>query len=150
MQKIVVNDDGTAVPGDWTLTATGPDTVTGPGNSADVTEQTVTPGDYTLTESGGPPGYDPGTWQCTGGTVTDDVVTITDDATVVCTITNTEIVIPPPDPDPGPVDPGDVGGESETLPGTGSDPLAAAGLGFALLLGGIFMLAIHRRRVVVG
>ncbi|MET0829113.1 MAG: collagen-binding domain-containing protein, partial [Microbacterium sp.] len=146
LEKVVVNDGGTAVPADWTLTATGPATITGAGNSAAVTEQTVPAGDYTLSESNGPPGYEAGAWDCVGGTLTGDVVTIDDEATVVCTITNIEIVVPtPPDPDPDPDDPGGVADERETLPDTGTDVLPAGATGLALLLGGLVTLALSRR-----
>ena len=60
---------GTAVPADWTLTATGPTPITGPGSSPAVTEQTVNAGTYALSESGGPAGYTASAWSCTGGTV---------------------------------------------------------------------------------
>ena len=80
---------GIARPREWTLTAEGPQTVTGAGNSHHVTGVVVTPGDYTLSESNGPAHYAPGSWSCTGGTVTGDVVTVTASADVTCTITNT-------------------------------------------------------------
>lgn len=80
---------GSAVPSDWTLTADGPETVSGPGNSPDVSNVTVSAGDYLLNESGGDPNYLPGTWQCTGGTLTVDTVTVASGANVTCSITNT-------------------------------------------------------------
>lgn len=75
-------------PNRFTLTASGPTTISGQGNSAAVTNQVVTAGQYTLSETG--PAYfvQDGDWTCTGGTVTDDVVTVADDANVTCTVTN--------------------------------------------------------------
>ncbi len=43
--------------------------ISGPGNSASVTNQTVNAGNYALSESGGPAGYTAGSWTCTGGTL---------------------------------------------------------------------------------
>ena len=56
--KVVVNGTtgGTATPEQWTLTAAGPTPVTGPGNSPQVTSQTVNAGAYALSEANGPPG----------------------------------------------------------------------------------------------
>ena len=145
LEKVVVNDDGTAVPGDWTLTATGPATISGAGNSDAVTEQTVPPGGYTLSESDGPPGYEASAWECDGGTVTGDVVTVDEGASVVYTITNTESgVIPPPEPEPNPDDSGGVADEGETLPDTGADVFPAGATGLALLLGGLVTMALSR------
>ena len=87
---------GTAVPGDWTLTADGPDIVTGPGNSDDVTNVSVDTGDYDLSESGGPADYTAGTWSCSGNTLTGTTVTVAADADVTCQITNR--YAPPPAP----------------------------------------------------
>ena len=76
--KTVTNDNGgTALPTDWTLTATGPTTgVTGTTGSPAVTNAVVSAGTYTLAESAGPAGYAPGAWTCTGGTLTDSTVTV--------------------------------------------------------------------------
>src|SRR5204862_285491 len=56
--KVVDDRDtgATHVPGDWTLTANGPTDVSGPGNSPQVTDQTVDAGSYALSESGEPDG----------------------------------------------------------------------------------------------
>ncbi|PJJ56830.1 hypothetical protein CLV56_1043 [Mumia flava] len=87
--KNVVNDNGgTAGPGDWTLSADGPTPVSGPGNSDQVTNQTVDAGDYDLSESGGPDGYTPTDWQCTGGTVSGSTVSVPSGGEVFCAITN--------------------------------------------------------------
>ena len=92
---VKVVDDGesgaTAVPADWTLTAAnGPTTVTGPGNSASVTNQEIPVGDYALSEDG-PDGYTASDWTCVGATVTADSFTVGLGADVTCTITNTAI-----------------------------------------------------------
>jgi len=84
---------GTALPSAWTLTADGPDNLSGITGSVDVTAVTVAAGDYTLGESG-PAGYS-GTWSCTGGGVLDqDGVSLTLADTnpaqeTTCTLTNT-------------------------------------------------------------
>ena len=90
LEKDVVNDNGgTAVDTDWTLTATGPDTISGSEGDASITNATVAAGDYTLTESGGPSGYTNLGWSCTGGTLNGNVVTLAnDDGAVTCTVTN--------------------------------------------------------------
>lgn len=95
-KNVVNTGGGTAVPGDWTLTADGPEIVTGPGNSADVTRVSVDTGDYDLSESGGPADYTAGAWRCAGGSLTGTTVTVAADANVVCKITNT--FTPPPAP----------------------------------------------------
>ena len=96
--KVVDNGQtgASAVPGNWTLTATpvnitGQAPVTGAGNSPAVTNQTVFSGSYDLSESGGPAGFQPGTWSCTGGTLSGVRLTIPSGSTVSCTITNTAI-----------------------------------------------------------
>ena len=59
--KTVTNDNGgTALPTAWTLTGTGPTTITGATGSAAVTNASVNAGTYTLSESTGPAGYLPG------------------------------------------------------------------------------------------
>ena len=87
---------GTAVPADWTLTADGPQTVTGPGGSAAVTDVVVIAGDYVVSESGGVANYVPGLWTCTGGALRARSVSVTAGAHVTCRITNT--YRPPPRP----------------------------------------------------
>ena len=89
--KVVVNGTtgGTATPEQWTLTAAGPTPVTGPGNSPQVTSQTVNAGAYALSEADGPAGYAASAWECAGGTLTDTSVAVPNGGTVTCTITNT-------------------------------------------------------------
>jgi uncharacterized repeat protein (TIGR01451 family) len=95
LDKIVVNnDDGTAVESDWTLTATGPTTISGPGavGSTDVVSGSdFLAGEYTLSESAGPAGYTASSWSCVtngGAPVTGSSITLTVGDTATCTITN--------------------------------------------------------------
>ena len=78
LKKVVNDDGGTAVDTDWTLTATGPETITGSEGDASITNADVSAGTYTLSESGGPSGYAEGSWVCTGdGTFDSNNSTIT-------------------------------------------------------------------------
>lgn len=79
---------GGSVVSDWTLTASGTQTITGKTGDASVTSAVVTPGTYALSESGSPAGYAAGAWTCTGATVTGSSVTVAANANAVCTITN--------------------------------------------------------------
>ncbi len=91
LEKVVDNGatGATFGPADWTLAADGPTPISGAGNSAAVTDQSVGVGVYTLSESGGPDGYTAGEWSCTDGTLDGNALTLDfgDDAT--CTIVNT-------------------------------------------------------------
>ena len=80
---------GTSVVADWTLTATGPSTITGKTTDPAVTGATVPTGTFNLTESG-PANYSPSAWVCTGATSqTATSVTLAKGAKATCTITNT-------------------------------------------------------------
>ncbi len=79
---------GTASKTDWTLSATGPTTISGSTGSAEVTDVSVSPGTYTLDESG-PTGYSPSAWICTGGTLTGSSLDLAAGDTASCSITNT-------------------------------------------------------------
>jgi hypothetical protein len=79
---------GTAAATDWTLTATGPTTISGATGSVAVTNALVTPGVYTLTETG-PAGYTAGPWNCTAGTLVGNQLTLAAGQTATCTIINT-------------------------------------------------------------
>jgi len=95
LAKTVVNDNsGTAVAGDFTLTATGPGTITGVTGDAAITDAAVAPGTYNLTESG-PTGY-AGTWSCTAGTLVGASLTLNAGTDAVCTLVNNDIYVPPP------------------------------------------------------
>ncbi len=94
LNKILVNDNGgTAVESNWTLTATGPTSISGPGatGSADVvSDATFDAGVYTLSESAGPSGYTPTAWSCVGGTQNGNQITVGLGQSVVCSITNND------------------------------------------------------------
>jgi len=92
LQKTTTNDNGgTAIDTDWTLTATGPETISGEEGDASITGATVVVGSYDLSESG-PAGYSASAWVCTGtGTQNDsDTVTLAAGQNATCTITNTD------------------------------------------------------------
>ncbi len=76
-----VAGSGLAVPADWTLTGTGPTTVSGAGDTGVVT---VTNGTYELAESAGPAQYTASAWSCNGVMPTPTSV-IVDDAGVSST-----------------------------------------------------------------
>ncbi|MDL2341992.1 MAG: hypothetical protein QFB87_02865 [Patescibacteria group bacterium] len=99
--KHVTNDNGGANTADqWTLKAQhNADTPVinaagAPSNSGTVATTTTTPVTantaYALTESG-PTGYAPSSWGCTGGVLTNGVVTLGVGQNVTCTITNDDI-----------------------------------------------------------
>jgi uncharacterized repeat protein (TIGR01451 family) len=96
--KTVENDEGgTAVDTDFTLTATGPEVITGVEGDASITSAVVAVGDYALTESA-QAGYTLAGWSCSEG-LSGETVTLVKDAVVTCTATNT---------DDTPVDPADL------------------------------------------
>jgi len=87
--KNVTNDNGgTALPSAWTLTASGPTTISGKTNTPSVTNASVSTGTYALSESGGPSGYAASSWSCVGGSQSGSSVTIAANQNVTCTITN--------------------------------------------------------------
>lgn len=145
VKEVVNDDDGTAAPADWTLTATGPTPgVTGVTGEAAVTTVPVDPGSYTLTEDG-PDGYESRGWVCVDQNdgsalpVSADTVTIGASGDVVCTVTNDDIAtaaaVPPSGGDPG----------TQRLPVTGAQLGGAAALAGALLAAGGLLLAGRRR-----
>ncbi|EKD99541.1 MAG: hypothetical protein ACD_22C00235G0001, partial [uncultured bacterium] len=86
LRKVVVNDNGgTNVAADWTLTATGPTTLSG--STPVDSDNTFDAGAYALSESG-PAGYSSSAWTCVGGTQVGSNITIGIDQDVTCTITN--------------------------------------------------------------
>lgn len=87
LSKNVIGSD--QPPSAWTLTATGPSAVGGPSGSASVTRAPVPAGEYALAEAGGPSGYAAGPWECIGGDLTADTVTVAAGSDVTCTVTNT-------------------------------------------------------------
>ena len=89
LTKTVVNDEGgTAVDTDFTLTATGPDTISGIEGAPAITNATVAVGAYALTESS-LADYTLQGWACTSG-LSGSTVTLAKDQVVTCTATNTD------------------------------------------------------------
>ncbi|MEI2797352.1 hypothetical protein V8246_17015, partial [Pseudoxanthomonas sp. F11] len=92
IKQVVNTGGGTAVATDWTLTATGPTVVSGPGGVGPVP---VSAGVYTLSESTGPAGYVAGAgWDCVNdGNVStgNQVITVANGGQVICSITNTYV-----------------------------------------------------------
>ncbi|MDO8498851.1 MAG: hypothetical protein Q7S44_03635 [bacterium] len=94
LDKIVTNNNGgSAAESEWTLTATGPTSISGPGaaGSADVvSDASFDAGTYTLSESAGPSGYTASVWSCTNGVTVNgsSEITIALGQSTVCSITN--------------------------------------------------------------
>ena len=88
--KVVNNPyGGTEKPSAWTLTATGPSTISGAGGVS--SDSTFQAGTYSLSESG-PSGYSASSWSCilnNGSPVTGSSIKLTNGDTATCTITNT-------------------------------------------------------------
>lgn len=93
LAKVVENDDnGTLGAADFTLTATGPDSILGVHGSPDVTNRVVRPGAYTLGEVT-EPGYSASLYSCTmnGGAATSgNSLNLQLGDAAVCTITNSD------------------------------------------------------------
>ncbi|MCL4295825.1 MAG: S8 family serine peptidase [Anaerolineae bacterium] len=85
--KVVVNDNGgAALATDFTLSASGPTPISGPGGAT--SDATFEAGTYDLSETG-PAGYSASDWVCTGGTQNDaDTITLGLGESATCTITN--------------------------------------------------------------
>lgn len=91
LEKEVINDDGgSAVDTDFTLSASGPLTVTGPEGHAMVTGIGVLAGTYVLSETG-PDGYENLGWSCDGGSLIGDELTLGLGDVVVCTVINDDM-----------------------------------------------------------
>ena len=91
LQKTVINDNGgTALDTAFTLTATGPTTISGTEGQPAITNASVNAGVYTLTESG-PAGYTNQGWQCTGGgSLNGNQLTLGLGVSATCTVTNND------------------------------------------------------------
>lgn len=85
--KNVINDNGgTAGVGDWTLTATGPTSISGPGGAS--SDSSFDQGTYTLSETS-ISGYSASAWSCTGtGTQTGNQISLDLGESAACQITN--------------------------------------------------------------
>ena len=79
---------GSAQATDWTLSATGPTTISGHTGDPAITAAAVGAGTYTLAEAG-PAGYSASAWGCTGGTLTGSSLVLAAGETASCSITNT-------------------------------------------------------------
>ncbi|QNP54976.1 DUF11 domain-containing protein [Tessaracoccus defluvii] len=90
--KTVTNDNGgQALPGDFTLTATGPTPITGVTGATAVTGATVNAGQYALSETN-LDGYAAGAWSCEGGGILDgSTLGLLPGEDVTCTINNDDI-----------------------------------------------------------
>jgi hypothetical protein len=95
LNKIVVNDNGgTATESDWTLTASGTTSISGPGATGDtdvVSNASFAQGTYSLSESSGPTSYTASTWNCVGGTQNGTQIMIGLGESATCTITNNDV-----------------------------------------------------------
>ena len=88
VKKVTNNNGGSAVPANWTLTATGPTGFSGNGPRVS-SGAGFGAGSYDLSESGGPAGYTASDWVCVGGTQDDaDTITLGQGESATCTITN--------------------------------------------------------------
>ena len=91
VKHVTTDDGGSAVPEDWTLTATGdqddPTVISGDGGTS--SDGTFQSGTYTLSESAGPLGYTAGSWSCSGDVENvNDTVTLGIGESATCEITN--------------------------------------------------------------
>ena len=85
---------GSSLPTVWTLSASGPTTISGSGGVS--SGATFPKGTYTLSESGGPGGYSAGSWVCLGtGSQSGSQVTLDLAQSETCTIINTLTSTPP-------------------------------------------------------
>lgn len=86
VKEVINNNGGTALPTDWTLSADGSERSF---SGTSPVQGTVTAGvPYTLSETGGPFGYTPSAWECNGGNLNDNTVTLDVGENITCTITN--------------------------------------------------------------
>jgi hypothetical protein len=92
--KTVTNDNGgTALPTDWTLTASGPNSISGITGSGSVTNAAVNFGAYTLSENGGPSGYTGSTYSCVnngGQAVISNTINLAPSDNATCTVNNND------------------------------------------------------------
>ena len=92
LKDVITDDGGDAVDTDWTLSADGPESISGVEGDASITDAEVTAGTYDLSESGGPSAYTASDWVCDGGTHVDgDTVTLALGDVATCEITNDDV-----------------------------------------------------------
>ncbi|NMM24120.1 MAG: hypothetical protein HHJ11_11580 [Phycicoccus sp.] len=89
VKSVVNTQGGSALNTAWTLTATGPTTITGITGADAVTAAAVSAGAYTLSESDGPASYSASEWACTAGSLVGAQLTLALNESATCTITNT-------------------------------------------------------------
>ncbi|NLZ24734.1 DUF11 domain-containing protein, partial [Candidatus Dojkabacteria bacterium] len=91
VKEVENNYGGTANPTDWTLTATGPTSISGSGGAT--SGDTFKAGTYILSESEGPKGYSAGSWSCTNDIAVSEGNSIVLDIgqSTTCTIINSDI-----------------------------------------------------------
>lgn len=87
VKTVTNNDGGLAVATAWTLTATGPTTISGATGTAAVTNAAVDAGTYLLSETG-PPNYLAGAWSCSAGALTGSSLVLGNGVTASCSIDN--------------------------------------------------------------
>lgn len=91
VKTVTNNNGGQAVPTAWTLSASGPTSISGATGATAVTSATVNPGTYTLSESGGPSGYTASDWSCVknnGSPVSGASISLVAGDTATCSINN--------------------------------------------------------------
>ncbi len=91
VKEVNNNYGGEAKVTDWTLTATGPTTISGDGGVTSGNDFKA--GTYTLSESGDVTGYNASSWSCTNGVTVDanNGITLGVGESTVCTIINSDI-----------------------------------------------------------
>ena len=90
LKSVTNNNGGTAADTAFTLTATGPITVSGTEGAAAITNASINAGTYVLSETG-PAGYAAGAWSCVGGTLAGANLTLAQNQNATCTIVNDDI-----------------------------------------------------------
>jgi uncharacterized repeat protein (TIGR01451 family) len=90
VKTVTDTSGGPSTVGSFTLTATGPVTISGLTGAAAVTNASVSAGTYALSESG-PSGYTAGNWSCTAGTLTGTSLALSPGQTSTCTINNIKL-----------------------------------------------------------
>jgi uncharacterized repeat protein (TIGR01451 family) len=89
--KTITNDNGgTATLANFTLSATGPVTITGTSGAGSVTNATVSAGTYALAETT-VAGYAASAWSCTAGTLVGANLTLALGQSATCTINNNDV-----------------------------------------------------------